>query len=99
MASEPTHKSELVVAAKPAHALHDPIRHNAWATAQVMEFCHRLDANILNATVPGTYGTIIATLRHLIYCEIDFLDRLLTRESTASKKVGETTGLSAHPDL
>jgi len=27
--------------------------------------------------VPGTYGTIIATLRHIIYCEIDFLYRLL----------------------
>ncbi len=63
-----------------AHALHDPVRHNAWATTQILEFCRGLDEQTLNATVPGTYGTIIATLRHIIYCEIDFLDRLLGRE-------------------
>ena len=43
--------------------------------------------------MPGTYGTIIATLRHIIYCEIDFLDRLLGREPTAPWQLGETTGL------
>ncbi len=75
------------------HALHDPIRHNAWATAQVLEFCQGLDEQTLNATVPGTYGTIMATLRHLIYCEIDFLDRLLGREPTNPWQLGETTGL------
>jgi len=53
-----------------AHALHDPVRHNAWATAQVLEFCRGLDEQTLNATVPGTYGTIIATLRHMIDCEL-----------------------------
>jgi hypothetical protein len=40
----------------------------------------RCDEQTLNATVPGTYGTIIATLRHIIYCEIDFLERLLSRD-------------------
>ena len=49
----------------------------------------------LNATVPGTYGTIIATLRHIIYCEIDFLDRLLGREPSDPWQLGETTGLDA----
>jgi hypothetical protein len=44
-----------------SHALHDPVRHNAWATAQILEFCRRLDEQTLNASVPGTYGTIIAT--------------------------------------
>jgi uncharacterized damage-inducible protein DinB len=48
------------------HALHDPVRHNAWATTQILEFCQGLDEQTLNATVPGTYGTIIATLRHII---------------------------------
>src|SRR5436190_10818538 len=78
-----------------AHALHDPVRHNAWATTQILEFCRGLDEQILNATVPGTYGTIIATLRHIIYCEIDFLERLLGREPTDPWQLGETTGLDA----
>ena len=63
------------------HALHDPIRHNAWATAQVLEFCRSLDEHTLNATVPGTYGTILATLRHIIDCEMEFLYRLLGQEA------------------
>ena len=76
-----------------AHALHDPVRHNAWATTQILEFCRGLDEQTLNATVPSTYGTIIATLRYIIYCEIDFLDRLLGREPTDPWQLGETTGL------
>lgn len=76
-----------------AHALHDPVRHNAWATAQILEFCQGLDEQTLNASVPGTYGTIMATLRHIIYCEIDFLERLLGREPTNPWQLGETTGL------
>ena len=78
-----------------AHALHDPVRHNAWATAQILEFCRGLDEQTLNTTVPGTYGTIIATLRHLIYCEIDFLERLLGREPSDPWQLGNTTGLDA----
>lgn len=62
---------------KMPHALHDPVRHNAWATTQLLEFCRRLDEQTLHASVPGTYGTIIVPLRHIIYCEIDLLDRLL----------------------
>lgn len=73
------------------HALYDPVRHNVWATIQILDFCHKLDEKTLNATVPGTYGTIIETLRHIIYCEIDFLDRLLGRESI--NPIRETTGL------
>jgi uncharacterized damage-inducible protein DinB len=78
-----------------AHALHDPVRHNAWATAQVLEFCRELDEQTLTATMPGTYGTIIATLRHIIYCEIDFLERLLGREQSDPWQLGDTTGLDA----
>ena len=37
-----------------AHALHDPVRHNAWATTQILEFCQGLDEQTLNASVPGT---------------------------------------------
>lgn len=63
------------------HALHDPVRHNVWATAEVLGFCRGLDEQTLHATVPGTYGTILATLRHLIDCEMESLYRLLGRES------------------
>jgi uncharacterized damage-inducible protein DinB len=82
-----------------AHTLHDPVRHNVWATAQILAFCRGLDEPTLNATVPGTYGTIIATLRHIISCEIDFLERLLGREPSDPWRLGETTGLDALIEL
>lgn len=77
------------------HALHDPVRHNAWATTQILEFCRGLDEQTLSATVPGTYGTVIATLRHIIYCEREFFDRLLDREPSDLWQVGPTTSLDA----
>jgi len=58
------------------HGLHDLARHNAWATAQVLDFCQGLDEPTLNTTTPGTYGTIIETLRHVINSEASYLFRL-----------------------
>lgn len=78
-----------------AHALHDPVRHNAWATTQILEFCRGIDEDTLNAIVPGTYGTITATLRHIIYCERENLDRLLGWEPTDLWQVQPPMGLDA----
>ena len=58
------------------HALHDLVRHNIWATEQVLECCRGLDDQTLNSTVPGTYGTIIVTLAHTISSEASYLRRL-----------------------
>lgn len=58
------------------HALHDLVRHNIWATRQLLNLCQTLDDDTLNATVPGTYGTVIQTLRHTIYSEASYLLRL-----------------------
>lgn len=77
-----------------AHALNDPIRHNAWANTQLLQFCQGIDEPTLNATVPGTYGTILATFRHILYCELDFLERLLGRAQSDPWRLGEI-GLDA----
>jgi uncharacterized damage-inducible protein DinB len=58
--------------------LHDITRHNSWATAQVLGFCRELDSAMLNATVPGTYGTILDLLRHIIASEASYLSRAMT---------------------
>ena len=34
-------------------------RHKTWATLRLIERCQGLDVEDLNATIPGTYGTII----------------------------------------
>jgi GNAT superfamily N-acetyltransferase/uncharacterized damage-inducible protein DinB len=54
----------------------DLARHNAWATAQLLASCRGLDEPTLNATVPGTYGTIIETLRHTVASESSYVYRL-----------------------
>ena len=75
------------------HGLHDPARHNAWATAQLLEFCRGLDEPTSNATVPGTYGTIIETLRHTIDSEMSYLFRLIGAESAYPWQRNEAVGV------
>ena len=42
------------------------VRHDAWATDRLIEFCEKLTAQQRGLSVPGTYGTIDATLSHLV---------------------------------
>lgn len=58
------------------HGLHDLARHNAWATANLLAFCRELDEATLGATVPGTFGTIIETLQHMVDSEAGYTYRL-----------------------
>ena len=54
----------------------DPLRHNGWATGQVLELCRGLTPEQLQATAPGTYGSILATLQHLIGADGRYRARL-----------------------
>jgi uncharacterized damage-inducible protein DinB len=58
------------------NALTDPLRHNAWATKQMLAFCRGLSPEQLGATSEGTYGSIIATLQHLVGAEGRYRSRL-----------------------
>ena len=42
------------------------ILYNNWANQQVLEACQKLNEDQLAATMPGAYGTIRATLEHII---------------------------------
>ena len=75
------------------HGLHDPAGHNAWATAQVLAFCQGLDEPTLHATVPGTFGTIIETLRHIIDAEASYLFRLTGAWSAHPWRGDDAVGL------
>lgn len=75
------------------HELHDLARHNAWATARLLAFCQELDEPALNATVPGTYGTIGETLRHIINSETSYLLRLTGAWSEYPWQRDEAVGL------
>ncbi len=49
-----------------ASPLDDAFAHHAWATERLIEACRKLTPEQLRAPCLGTYGSIIATLRHLV---------------------------------
>ncbi|HZU73270.1 MAG TPA: DinB family protein [Acidimicrobiales bacterium] len=49
-------------------------RDKTWATLALIEFCRGLGPGVLDATTPGTYGTIRSTLRHLVDSEQGYLE-------------------------
>ena len=46
--------------------LADAFGHHAWATLRVIDACLPLSPEQLDTTVPGTYGSILDTARHLV---------------------------------
>jgi uncharacterized damage-inducible protein DinB len=46
--------------------LGDAFAHHVWATEQLLDACSGLSRGQVNANVPGTYGSILVTLRHLV---------------------------------
>jgi uncharacterized damage-inducible protein DinB len=53
--------------------MHDAFAHHAWATIQVLDACASLDAEQLETAVPGTYGSILETLRHTVGADASYL--------------------------
>ena len=48
------------------HPLDDAFQHNTWATLRIIDACAELTPEQLEATVEGTRGSIIETLRHIV---------------------------------
>ena len=57
-------------------ALVELYRHKSWATLTLIEFCEGVGDEVLDASTPGTYGTIRDTLRHLVSAEEGYFARL-----------------------
>ncbi len=49
-----------------ASLLDDAFAHHIWATERLIDACAGLTPEQLQTPAPGTYGSIIATLRHLV---------------------------------
>ena len=56
--------------------LADAFDHHAWATLRVIDACAPLSEEQLATTVPGTYGSILDTLRHLVGADRSYLSVL-----------------------
>jgi uncharacterized damage-inducible protein DinB len=60
--------------------LEDPFAHHVWATLRLIEACRALTPTQLASAVPGTYGSIIDTLRHLVRADRGYLVALTAGE-------------------
>ena len=60
----------------PLPLLADAFRHHIWATIRLLDLCAGLDEAQLATAVPGTYGSIIETLRHLVDGDVFYLNVL-----------------------
>jgi uncharacterized damage-inducible protein DinB len=52
------------------------MQHDIWATEQLIAHCRKLTPDQLELTTPGTYGTIKATLQHIVAADENYLIRL-----------------------
>jgi uncharacterized damage-inducible protein DinB len=79
-------------------ALLELFRHKTWATLRLIEFCQGVDESTLELTVPGTYGSIRETLRHLVRAEEGYFNRITgrpTSERVAAEGPVDLADLSA----
>jgi uncharacterized damage-inducible protein DinB len=53
--------------------LDDAFAHHIWATLRLIDTCHTLTPEQLETAVPGTYGSILHTLRHIVEADSWFL--------------------------
>ena len=56
------------------------LRHKTWATLRLIEHCQGLAPEHLDASLPGTFGTLRETLRHLVLSDEGYI-RNITRET------------------
>ena len=60
--------------------LADAFGHHTWATLTLLDACAGLTDEQLETTVPGTFGSIIGTLRHTVAADAGYLDLLAPGE-------------------
>jgi uncharacterized damage-inducible protein DinB len=69
--------------------------HNAWANVTLLEACARLSDAQLDADAVGGYGTIRATLTHLVGAEQGYVSRVNGHLPPAPLRRGEWAGFPA----
>jgi uncharacterized damage-inducible protein DinB len=70
----------------------DAFGHNAWAMRGVLRVCGELTPAQMQATAPGTYGSISETFRHIVLSEARYYARL-AGDQLPSERTGESPNL------
>ena len=72
----------------------EAFRYNKWANLKLLDVCAHLTDQQLQLTSPGTYGSIAATLLHLVAAEQRYIKRLGGSKPELSEK-SEFPGVTA----
>jgi uncharacterized damage-inducible protein DinB len=78
-----------------ADALRDALAHHAWATSRLLEACRSLSEEQLATTVPGTFGSILDTLRHTVGADCWYLLRLTADHEPIDDEAADLEALHA----
>ena len=57
----------------PKTLLDEAFAHHVWATLRILDACDKLNPEQLAASSPGTYGSILDTIRHLVGADASYL--------------------------
>ena len=61
--------------------LADAFAHHVWATLRVVDACLALGPEQLETAVPGTYGSILQTVRHLVGADAWYLSTMMADDA------------------
>ncbi len=61
---------------QPESTLVEFLRYNQWANQQLLAACGRLSPSQLETNIPGAYGSILQTFRHVLEAEADYINRI-----------------------
>jgi uncharacterized damage-inducible protein DinB len=67
-------------------AITEIIRHNSWATTRLIEHIRSMPPATLDLSAPGTYGSIGATLAHLLRAERAYLAHVKEEHPAAEQR-------------
>ena len=63
---------------KPTDTIKNLYNHHLWANLRLLESCHQLTNEQLQAKVNGTFGSIQETLEHIVRAEKSYASRIST---------------------
>jgi uncharacterized damage-inducible protein DinB len=79
----------------PDAALAEMFRHNLWATMRLLDACEKLTDEQLDTTLPGTFGSIRATLLHWLRNEDRYVSFLRGQQPNPRLTVDPFPGFEA----
>jgi uncharacterized damage-inducible protein DinB len=71
----------------------EALRHNAWATTQLLAACRELSDDELMTREIGTYGTVLETLNHLVHADAGYIPRIDGTIRPAWVDSGDSVGI------